>query len=137
MGSGKFNDKNANANYEWSDDMNLILDKMRDSGARASETGGSKPIFDSFHKSYVLDISKERAFAARDGGRRLRRLVQRNYPGVPMESFKIQNTVVILPYLSTTSSGGRVPFSLKLARSVVLQAVQSLILLEGLEATVE
>ena len=29
MGSGKFNDKNANANYEWSDDMNLILDKMR------------------------------------------------------------------------------------------------------------
>lgn len=27
MGSGKFNDKNAN--YEWSDDMNLILDKMR------------------------------------------------------------------------------------------------------------
>ena len=29
MGSGKFNDKNANANYEWTDDMNLILDKMR------------------------------------------------------------------------------------------------------------
>lgn len=29
MGSGKFNDKTTNSNYEWSDDMNLILDKMR------------------------------------------------------------------------------------------------------------
>ena len=29
MGSEKINDKNANPKYEWTDDMNLILDKMR------------------------------------------------------------------------------------------------------------